>query len=189
VRIPAHLAHILLGTRQPVVRPVGGNGVALSSRTGPRQGERTLLETASQVLVVEDDPVIADLLQELLVGAGHRVQCAPDVVAALSLLERHAVDLITLDIELGTYSGRALLAFLKNDPRTRAIPVIVVSSSQVEPEVRRLAEHVLNKPFSIGPFLQLVGASLQRPAPAATAWRERNAEERLQLAVAREVLE
>ena len=148
-----------------------------------------MLETASQVLVVEDDPVIADLLKELLVGAGLRVQSAPDVIAALSLLERQAVDLITLDIELGTYSGRSLLTFLKSDPRTRSIPVIVVSSSQVEPEVRRLAEHVLNKPFSIGPFLQLVGSSLRRSSPPAPAWHERSAGDSLQLAVAREILE
>jgi len=147
-----------------------------------------VLDTASQVLVVEDDDVIADMLRELLVSAGYRVQSASNVISALSLLERHTVDLITLDIELGTYSGRGLLALLKSDPRTRDIPVIVVSSCQVEPEVRRLAEHVLSKPFSIGPFLQLVGNSLGQRM-SGRGWDEGVREGSLPVGVTREVLE
>ena len=141
------------------------------------------------ILVVEDDPVIADMLRELLAGAGYRVQWAPDVISALSMLERLAIDLITLDIELGTYSGRGLLALLKADPRTRNIPVIVVSSCQVGPGIRRLAEHVLSKPFSIGPLLQMIGASLDRRAARLEPWRESAPDDSLEMEVAREVLD
>lgn len=152
------------------------------------KGFWTLLESSYQILVVEDDLAIADMLRELLGGAGYRVHWAPDVISALANLERLAIDLITLDIELGTYSGRGLLALLKSDPRTRNIPVIVVSSCQVGPDIRRLAEHVLSKPFSIGPLLQLIGASLGRQAKL-EPWRETVPDDRLEMEVAREVLD
>lgn len=147
------------------------------------------LPISPHILVVEDDPVIADMLSELLAGAGYRVQWVADVISALSVLERLSFDLITLDIELGTYSGRGLLAFLKADPSTRTIPVIVVSSCQVDPDVRRLAEHVLSKPFSIGPLLQLVRASLDGKKARLERWHEGAPAESLELEVAREVLD
>jgi DNA-binding response OmpR family regulator len=152
-----------------------------------------LLDTASpitpRILVVEDDSVIADMLRELLAGAGYRVHWSPDVISALSALERLPVDLITLDIELGTYSGRGLLAFLKADPRTSKIPVIVVSSCQVGPDIRRLADHVLSKPFSIAPLLHIIGASLDRKTARLQPWRDSIASESVGLEVAREVLD
>lgn len=129
------------------------------------------------------------MLGELLTGAGYRVQSAPDVISALSALERNRIDLITLDLELGTYSGNGLLALLKADPRTSKIPVIVVSSCQVGPDVRRLAEHVLSKPFSIAPLLQAIKASLQARAVRIEPWLEGAREEGLQLEVSREVLD
>lgn len=141
------------------------------------------------ILVVEDDPVIAEMLKELLVSAGYRAQWAPDVIAALSALEHLNTDLITLDIELGTYSGRGLLALLKADPRTRNIPVIVVSSCQVGSDVRRLAEQVLSKPFNIGPLLQSIDAALA-PAKARFEHRREHApDESLELEVAREAVD
>lgn len=139
-------------------------------------------------MVVEDDPVIADMLSDLLSSAGYTVQWARDVIAALSALERLRIDLITLDLELGTYSGHGLLALLKADPSTRTIPVIVVSSCQVDPETRHLAEHVLSKPFSIGPFLQMVRASLAGQRARLDRWRDDAADDSLELEVAREVL-
>lgn len=184
------LMPIVMGGANPSRQPAVGipKVAALGSK-----GFSTLLDASYQVipkiLVVEDDPVIADMLSELLMGAGYRVQWAPDVISALSALERLSIHLITLDIELGTYSGHGLLAFLKADPRTRHIPVIVVSSCQVGPDVRRLAEHVLSKPFSIGPLLQLVSATLERQPSRLEPWRDRAPEESLELEVAREVLD
>ena len=148
-----------------------------------------MLKSSRQILVVEDDPVIADMLKELLTGAGYQVEWAPDVITALSSLERRAIDLITLDVELGTYSGSGLLALLKTDPHTRTIPVIVVSSSEVEPEIRRLAENVLSKPFSIGPLLQMVGNALERRPASIEPWRESVPDDTLELEGAREILD
>jgi len=128
------------------------------------------------------------MLKELLVGAGYQVQWAPDVIAALAALERRTTDLVTLDIELGTYSGHGLLALLKTDPHTRNIPVIVISSSPVGPEVQHLADGVLSKPFNIAPLLQTIAASLERKAVHLDPWQETVPDHR-ELEVAREVLD
>ncbi len=149
-----------------------------------------MLKASSEILVVEDDPVLGDMLREILVEAGYRVSWAQDVLSALAALQRHAADLITLDIELGTYSGRGLLALLKADPRTRDIPVIVISSCQLDPSVYRLAEHVLSKPFNIAPLLQMVGASIgTRLAASARPWPEAAANDSAGWEVAREVMD
>lgn len=157
---------------------------------GPCEGILKLLEAASEILVVEDDPVLGNMLRELLLDAGYRVQWAQDVISALSALERHPIDLITLDMELGTYSGRGLLALLKADPRTSDIPVIVVSSCQMDPGVRRLAENVLSKPFNIAPLLQMIGAAIdRRRGSRLEPWREAAPADSLEVEVAREVLD
>lgn len=149
-----------------------------------------MLEAPFEILVVEDDPILGDMLRELLADAGYRVCWAHDVLSALVALESHTIDLITLDIELGIYSGGGLLALLKADPRTRDIPVIVVSSCQLDPGVRRLAEHVLSKPFNIAPLLQMVDNSVAaRRAARTEPWPEAITNESVGWKVAREVLD
>jgi CheY-like chemotaxis protein len=154
------------------------------------EGIPTLFEASSEILVVEDDPVLGDMLRELLADAGYQAHWAQDVIGALSALEHHPIDLITLDIELGTYSGRGLLALLKADPRTRDIPVIVISSCQLDPGMRRLAEHVLSKPFNIAPLLQMVDGSIgSRRVAHIERWPEAAASDSIGLGVAREILD
>ena len=150
-----------------------------------------MFKSSPHILVVEDDPVTADMLRELLAGAGYEVQWAPDVIAALSVLQSQPIDLITLDMELGTYSGRSLLALLKTDRHTCQIPVIVISSSQVGDGVRRLAQHVLSKPFNITPLIQAIGSTLRRQSRGTDAWHENTPDSNLglELEVAREVLD
>jgi len=149
-----------------------------------------LLEASYQILVVEDDPILGNMLREILSDAGYRVRWAQDVIAALSALEQQPVDLITLDIELGTYSGRGLLALLKADPRTRDISVIVVSSCQPDPDLCQMAQHVLSKPFNVAVLLQLVAASIDGQGPACLArWQRAAANDKIGWEVAREILD
>ena len=148
-----------------------------------------MLESLPRILVVEDDPVTADMLKELLASAGYEALWAPDVIGALLALERQPVDLITLDIELGTYSGRGLLALLKADQRTSHIPVIILSSAQIDDSVRRLADRVLGKPFNIGPLLQAIGGFLSRGLMTLKTWPGSRPEDNPEWEVAREVLD
>jgi CheY-like chemotaxis protein len=79
------------------------------------------------VLMVEDDPLAAELLARQLDRAGFRTEIVTkgsDVVARASALQPAA---ITLDILLPDLDGWEVLARLKRDETTRAIPVVVIS--------------------------------------------------------------
>ena len=79
------------------------------------------------VLIVEDDPMFASVLLELARERGFRGLIAQDGAAALALAHRYKPHAITLDIGLPDMDGWALLDLLKNDPRTRHIPIHVIS--------------------------------------------------------------
>lgn len=82
---------------------------------------------AGGILVVEDDPRSADLLRVILEGAGHTVVVARDGVEGLEIARRMGPAAIVLDVLLPRLDGWELLARLKRDPATSALPVVIVS--------------------------------------------------------------
>jgi CheY-like chemotaxis protein len=82
----------------------------------------------SQVLVIDDDSAVRELMTRFLEGKGYRVITADDGEHGLEMARKHRPNVITLDVVLpGTMSGWDVLAELKNDPGTQAIPVVVVT--------------------------------------------------------------
>jgi len=89
------------------------------------------------ILIVEDNPADVELAQEVLVEyLNARVFVASDGVEAIEYLEQHAgstsnqrPDLMLLDLNLPRKSGLDVLRFVKHDPRTRRIPVLMFTSS------------------------------------------------------------
>lgn len=114
------------------------------------------------ILVVDDDPTIGDLIQEVLEGAGYGVQRAYSGTEALLVLERRRPDLVLLDLMLPGLSGEALL------PRLEGLPVIVVSAkAAVGDKVSLLlggAADYLTKPFDTQELLARVTVQLRRTA-------------------------
>ena len=98
--------------------------VAGASEVGTPVGESA---GAGGILVVEDDPRSADLLRVILEGAGHTVVVARDGVEGLELARRMGPAAIVLDVLLPRLDGWELLARLKRDPATSALPVVIVS--------------------------------------------------------------
>ena len=84
-------------------------------------------ETASLILVVEDDAGIAELLGHYLEDTGFRVAHAGGGEQALEMALELGPDAITLDILIPGGNGLATLRALKEDPRIAPIPVVVVS--------------------------------------------------------------
>ncbi len=92
----------------------------------------------SRVLVVDDDPEIVTFLATLLELEGIESQVATSAAAALSLLERAgAPSLVLLDIAMPDRDGLDLCRELKKDPRTRDVPVFVVSARPGKDVVER----------------------------------------------------
>ncbi len=82
------------------------------------------------ILVVEDSPTQAQKMVAVLnVLYGLRVAVAQDGVEALRVAERQLPDLIVLDVNLPGMDGYQVCTRLKRDPKTAAIPVIMLTSA------------------------------------------------------------
>jgi CheY-like chemotaxis protein len=82
----------------------------------------------ASILVVEDSPINQRQLQQLLSKQGYSVTVASHGKEALALLERLQPDLLLLDVVMPEMDGLSLCRLLKDDPATREIPVIFISS-------------------------------------------------------------
>jgi DNA-binding response OmpR family regulator len=80
-----------------------------------------------KLLLVDDSRAIRLANQLALEKAGYEVVCAEDGEAALSSAQSQPFDLILLDMMLPKVSGVEVLKRLKSEPRTAAIPVVVLS--------------------------------------------------------------
>jgi len=117
----------------------------------------------TKVLVVEDDPDIAVLIQLHLSGYGQDVLIAQRGDEAVEMAQRERPDLITLDILLPDVDGFAVLEELKSNPATREIPVVVVSVLPDRDECLRLgAVDYVTKPIDEHRLLRAVRKVLAR---------------------------
>jgi DNA-binding response OmpR family regulator len=83
----------------------------------------------SRILIVEDDPDLVALLKRWLGRDGHRVEHAADGAAALEALKREPLPhLVLLDVMLPKMDGFEVLQQLRAEPRTRGLPVVMVTS-------------------------------------------------------------
>jgi putative two-component system response regulator len=82
----------------------------------------------SRVLVIDDDPAHASLLERLLTKEGYAVDRAQDIDAAIAAIARHNPDVILLDVVLPKGDGFTFCRRLKNDAATRLTPVIMVTA-------------------------------------------------------------
>jgi len=104
-----------------------------------------------RVLVVDDDPEIVTFLATLLELEGIESTVATSAAAALEKLDHVQPSLVLLDIAMPDRDGLDLCRELKNDPRTRDVPVFVVSARPGKDVVERAlaagAEEFIRKPF------------------------------------------
>ncbi len=121
--------------------------------------------TRKLVLVVEDDEAVSSLLVALLEDSGYDAVPALDGRSALELAREHRPHLITLDLALPGTDGHKVLEGLKADPRTREIPVVVISAfTQVLPAGdRKKLAYLLGKPFDVSEVMAIVQATVGNP--------------------------
>ena len=84
---------------------------------------------ARTLLVVEDEPSIADLLNLTLTGEGYRLVVVGDGRAALRLLAEGGYDLVLSDVMMPFVDGLGLARAMHTDPALRAIPLILMSAA------------------------------------------------------------
>lgn len=89
------------------------------------------------ILVVDDNPTNSKLAKVLLVAEGYAVETAADAEEAIATLETFRPDLILMDIQLPGLDGLSLTRRLKNDPETREIVVIALTSYAMKGDEER----------------------------------------------------
>jgi len=125
-----------------------------------------LAPPGTRVLVIDDEPDIANLLRHYLERAGLHVLLARDGAEALRMAAAERPNLITLDILLRGTDGFAVLERLKNDPITAAIPVMLISVLPDEGRGKLLgAIDYLHKPVREDTLLERVSRILARGWP------------------------
>jgi len=122
--------------------------------------------TRPPILVVDDDPALADVMVELLELAGHRGVAVGSAAAALEAARIEVPLLVVLDIKLPDLSGYEALQQLRAQLGER-LPVLFVSGVRVEPYDRAAGllcggDDYLVKPFAADEFLARVRALLRR---------------------------
>jgi len=117
------------------------------------------------VLVVEDDPDIRDIVQDLLESEGYDVIPASHGKQALEFLwgvkKTAKPDLVILDMMMPLVDGRQVLEAMQADPELASIPVLVISA--VVREKPAGAAAFLRKPVSLEKLFETVRTFVNRP--------------------------
>ncbi|MEU0068551.1 response regulator [Streptomyces sp. NPDC006332] len=115
---------------------------------------------SGRVLVVDDNKVIRQLIRVNLELEGFEVVTAADGAECLDVVHQVRPDVITLDVVMPRLDGLRTAARLRSDPRTRHLPLAIVSActqSEVENGLEAGVDAFLAKPFDPAELVRLVG--------------------------------
>jgi chemosensory pili system protein ChpA (sensor histidine kinase/response regulator) len=122
-------------------------------------------------LVVDDSITVRRVTQRLLERNGMRVLTAKDGVDAVSLLQEHLPDIILLDIEMPRMDGYEVAAHVRNDPRLKDIPIVMITSRVSEKHRARAIElgvdDYLGKPYQENQLLDAIEPLVNRRSAVA----------------------
>ena len=112
------------------------------------------------ILIVDDDNPSRKLVRDLLHASGYATITATDGKQAIMLAKEKAPNLILMDIRLPELDGAAAMKVLKNDPKTKGIPIIAVTAYAMRGDKEKLLhqgfDDFLAKPLDIHILLKRI---------------------------------
>jgi CheY-like chemotaxis protein len=121
------------------------------------------IQGMTRILVIDDEPAIADVLRMLLEFRGHEVLVANDGSRGYATAQRQAPDVIVLDLMMPVMDGFTTLEALRSDERTATIPVVILSalsSNDVKQRCHDMGVRaILQKPYKPEDLLRAIEGS------------------------------
>jgi two-component system, cell cycle sensor histidine kinase and response regulator CckA len=121
----------------------------------------------ARILLVDDDPLITELVVDMLGMEGHQVDTAPDGIEALRRLESQRYDLIITDLHMPKLDGSGFyraLAERRTHPLKKIIFLTGTTGSSTEHRfIQESGVPILLKPFNVADLLALVHRLLREP--------------------------
>ncbi|PIR19760.1 MAG: two-component system response regulator [Elusimicrobia bacterium CG11_big_fil_rev_8_21_14_0_20_64_6] len=121
----------------------------------------------AKILIVEDEPAIADNLAALLTAKGHKAATCCEGAEGVERARKENFDLILLDVMLPRMSGFDVCKMLRSDPKTTKIKIIMVTGlgrmGDVEEAFRAGADDYLIKPFDSARLFKKIEKVLATP--------------------------
>ncbi len=116
----------------------------------PKQGKK--------IIVVDDDLGILDAVSLILEDAGYTTLAISDGNKVFKKIEKFTPDIILLDVLLSGTDGRVLCRQLKDDPQTKAIPIVMISAHPTAKLTIKEygANAFLPKPFEAKELLKII---------------------------------
>lgn len=113
-----------------------------------------------KLLIVDDEPVVCDLVEATLGGGTYEVLKAGDGAAALALIRAQRPNLVLLDVAMPRMDGFAACRAIKGDPVLGSTPVVMLTACTAPSDraqaVAAGADEYLTKPFSPLELLQVI---------------------------------
>jgi len=120
-----------------------------------------------RVLIVDDEPEVADVLNEAATGFGHQTAVALNGVQALRAVREFSPHVVLLDIQMPGIDGHTVLDHLKGSPHPPAI--IIVSGNRDDEEARALLQRgafdYVTKPVDLDYLKQAIAAAAGTALP------------------------
>jgi len=117
-------------------------------------------QSTFHILLVEDEPVIRELVSSMLSDDAVNVVCAEDGIEGLKLAKTRAFQLILMDVVLPKMDGVSVCRILKSDPATARVPVYMLTGkakkADVESATMAGADGYIHKPFRGAELMDLV---------------------------------
>lgn len=128
------------------------------------EGEKNVTPRSKKVLVIDDQPIVTDLLVSVLERMAYQSQVASSGSAGLEMFKKDGFDLVITDLGMPDVSGWDVSKAVKE--RKPNVPVVVITGWGVDPDPNKLKESrvdlIIHKPFQIDELEKIIRGFLEK---------------------------